>query len=179
MSCNILNNWPKCKKYVFLPFFVSAQRNNVGGQSLDNFEESGDAHSSFQSFLPIIFREHEQHFRSKITTPDLIFVTCDIGVKYFHQVKTIQPKREKYCFELGLYVAIDFFLANSRTLWCQIFQFVGVCLKTSPQAKYHEPSAMAHRFLSLFSCPSSSIPSRYYLPHSFIHSLMVLKIFRP
>ena len=116
MSCNILNNWPKCKKYVFLPFFVSAQRNNVGGQRLDNFEESGHAHSSFWSFLPIIFKEHEQHFRSKITTPGLIFVTCAIGGKYFHQVKTIQPEREKYCFELGLYVAIDFFRKFSHTL---------------------------------------------------------------
>ena len=46
------------KRTHFLPFSVSAPRNNVGGRRSDNFEGTGRAHSSFWRFLPILFREH-------------------------------------------------------------------------------------------------------------------------
>ena len=46
------------KRTHFLPFSVSAPRNNVGGRRSDNFEGTGRAHSSFGRFLPILLREH-------------------------------------------------------------------------------------------------------------------------
>ena len=46
------------KKYRFCPFSVSRRWKKVRGRRSDNFEATGLAHSSFGSFLPILFGEH-------------------------------------------------------------------------------------------------------------------------
>ena len=46
------------KKYRFWPFSVSRRWKKVRGRRSDNFEATGLAHSSFGSFLPILFGEH-------------------------------------------------------------------------------------------------------------------------
>ena len=46
------------KKYRFCPFSVSRRWKKVRGRRSDNFEATGRAHSSFGSFLPILFGEH-------------------------------------------------------------------------------------------------------------------------
>ena len=66
------------KKYRFCPFSVYGRWKNVRGRGSDNFEATGRAHSSFGSFLPILFGEHIEIGILTVYGFDLFFWPLDL-----------------------------------------------------------------------------------------------------